>query len=273
MHVLRGRGIRPLFLYNDLMMLISGWDYLIGGVGTFLQALILARAIQTRAYKYYGFFYAALAWALLESVVFILVILLRIPYPSPTSWIPRISPLIGFLVAWEIYRQVFSGLPHLRRRAGQAVSLVLLLLVGASFAADFVARPLHSFPFLASEWQCRLAQGAFLVLSLALARYYGIRLGRNVLGMAIGFGFFVSIAVANFALRGQFGSAYPFLGYVYTLTSLASYGIWCWSLWDYSPNPKPQPELSLQAERQPLDGPLDVAWTRVFESLKKGFGR
>lgn len=253
---------------------MTAWDYIIGGVGTCLQAIILTRAIQTRTYKHYGFFYTAIAYSLLESLVIIYLVIFKPPYAS-LAWIliENISPLVGFLVAGEIYRQVFSGLPHLRRQAGQAVSLVLLLLVGASFAADFVARPLHSFPFLASEWQCRLAQGAFLVLSLALARYYGIPLGRNVLGMAIGFGFFVSIAVANFALRGQFGSDYSFLGYVYTLSSLACYGIWSWSLWDYAPNPKSQPELSLQGERQPLDGPVDVAWTRVFEALKKGFGR
>jgi hypothetical protein len=250
------------------------WDYIIGGVGTSLQAAILARAFQTRSYRYYAFFYAAIAWGFLDSLLFIYFILFEsLQVSRALFWIGRILPLIGFLIAWEVYRQIFSPFPHLRRRAGQAVSLVLLLLVAASFAADFAARPLHKFPFLAIEWQCRLAQGAFLVLSLALARFYGIPLGRNVFGMAVGFGLFVSVAVANFALRNQFGAAYPFLWYVSSLTSLACYAIWSWSLWDYAPNPKPQPELSLRGERQPLDTPVDVAWTRVFDALKKGFGR
>lgn len=253
---------------------MTAWDYIIGGVGTCLQASILARAIQTRTYRHYGFFYAATAWALLESLFIIYLTTLKPLYALPAyHWVGTISPLVGFLVAWEVYRQIFSGFPHLRRRVGQVISLALLLLVGASFAADFAARPLHRFPLLATEWQCRLAQGAFLVLSLMLARYYCIPIGRNVLGMAVGFGLFVSVAVANFALRGQFGSDYPFLGYVYTLSSLACYGIWSWSLWDYAPNPKPQPELSLRAEQELPDWPLEVAWTKVFDALKRGLGR
>ena len=249
-------------------------DYLVGGVGTFLQVLILARGVFTRTYTYYGFFYAALFYSFLESL-FIIHLTIHNPTYSPQAgiWLRSISPLFGFLTAWEIYRQVFAEFSSLRVRVARILSPVLLILVGASFAADFAARPLHRFPVLAVEWQCRLAQATILAFALVFAKYYTVQLGRNILGMAYGFGLFVSVAVANLALRGQFGAAHPYVDYIYTLSTLATYGVWCWSLWHFAPSPQAQKAAAIDIKKERLAQNINAAWERALDALKRGFGQ
>lgn len=252
---------------------MTGLDYLIAAVGVSLQLCILIRGFQTKAYKSYGFFYAAVGYGFLQSFAMTYFLVFgNFPALVIALWSRSLSPLVGFLVTWEIYRQVFSAVPQIRRRAGKIISLVLLVLAGFTFAADFAARPLSTFPYLAIEWQSRVAQGAFLALTLILAKYYLLPMGKNIWGMAAGFGLFVSVGIANFAFWGEFGSKYAIIGRVQTLSSLVAFGIWCWSLWRYGApakvSEKPLPELS-ESQRDVVE----AAWARAFEALKKGFGR
>jgi hypothetical protein len=211
--------------------------YAILGFGWPLYLLLLWRCLKTEQWRCYPFFFSFVFYAFLYDIVLPVLLFLRFGGYAKLFWLCyMVEALLWFAVAWEVFRQTFPSRSATRRIAcGVLVSVLFLLALvfylsgpqpGAYFIADFVRK-------------IALSVAVWLLVVLALARYYTISLGRNIWGMAIGLLVFLSSQVANFAaidISPRFAPIWRLLeplGFAFTLL------IWMITLWSYVPNPKP----------------------------------
>jgi hypothetical protein len=105
-----------------------------------------------------------------------------------------------------------------------------------------------------------LSAGVWTVFVLGVARFYGIRIGQNTWGMAIGFLIFVSSEIVNFAAFDLSSRFIPIWRFVHPFTYVFMLAVWTWLLWDYVPNPQNETDSPL--------GPLLLSeWQRQSAAL------
>ena len=88
-----------------------------------------------------------------------------------------------------------------------------------------------------------------------IARYYGLPLGRNLMGMAIGFGVWVSVLTANNAMYDEAHKFLPYWRVLSQVSLLVMLCVWNWALFQYAPNP-----VITESEASVQDAELG-AWT------------
>lgn len=145
----------------------------------------------------------------------------------------------GFLLVWEIFRHTFLAFPGLRHQASVA-ALALVLVVLATNILLVVSGAIHwDHPLLRVERWLRLLQAGCLAAIIATARHYLLPLGRNLAGLALGFGLFVSLAVVSFVSSALANVELAQFSDVYAGAYLVALAIWSHSLWVFAPNPVP----------------------------------
>ena len=80
-------------------------------------------------------------------------------------------------------------------------------------------------------------QALMILGTLVTARYYGVRCGRNVRGIALAFGAWISISTATNAMADLTNSFLPYWYYLRPLSFVVMMVVWIWALWVYEPNP------------------------------------
>jgi hypothetical protein len=174
--------------------------------------------------------------------------------------------LLWFAVTWEVFRQTFPrGLAPRRIAAGVLISVLFLLALvfyfsgpqpGAYFIADFVRK-------------IALSVAAWLLVVLALARYYGMSVGRNIWGMAVGLLVVVSAHIANFAAVEISPSFSPIWSLLVPFGFTATLVIWTVTMWSYAPNPRPvAPGEPLQREAVSY---WEERWAALGMTVRKAF--
>ncbi len=94
-------------------------------------------------------------------------------------------------------------------------------------------RSLH----LALDRSFGFVQAIMILGTLALARYYGVRFGRNIRGIAFAFGGWASISTANNAMVDLTSAFRPYGDYLRPLSFVFMLVVWVWALLVYEPNP------------------------------------
>jgi len=209
-------------------------------IGLALELCLVWRLLREKMWRTYGYFFLYVVWAALRTVV-----LPCIAYLAPTRfpsvfWTEEAVCLpLNFLVVWEIFRQTFPKGSSLSRIASKGFILAGFAL--AIFLVDafwgFKAYVFFNSLYLALERSFGFAVAVLTMGFLLVARYYGVPLGRNVWGMAVGFGTWASILTANNALFDLDHSFIPFWRFVSPLSSMTMLAIWIWAVWSYAPNP------------------------------------
>lgn len=92
-------------------------------------------------------------------------------------------------------------------------------------------------PYYALERGLGFPQAVLTLGILLLAGYYQVQIGRNIWGMAVGFGGYVSVSTVNFALFDLYHSFLPYWQVLVPLSFNAMLAVWIWAVWDYAPNP------------------------------------
>jgi hypothetical protein len=205
------------------------------------KGLLFWRAWRWGGWRAYPLFYVYLCYTSFWAVAFLFFAHAHPLYPRVYWDSEVVAAAFRFFVAWEVFRSVFRP-GTVRRIAGTALVVVLVLLAlafwlsgpspGASPVIDFMRK-------------MALSAGTWIVLVLGVARFYGIGIGRNTWGMAIGFLIFVSSEVANFAAHDLSPSFIPIWRVVHPFAYVLMLTVWVWSLWDYAPNPQNQIDSSL----------------------------
>jgi hypothetical protein len=129
------------------------------------------------------------------------------------------------------------------RRVAVTVTLAVLILLALTF---WVSGPSPGlWPEMDFMRKMALSASAWVAVVLGMARLYGIRIGQNIWGMAIGFLIFVSSEIANFAAFDLTAWFIPIWRFIHPFAYVFMLAVWTWALWDYAPNPHNEIDASL----------------------------
>src|SRR6185312_10509564 len=116
----------------------------------------------------------------------------------------------------------------------------------------FYARPAQV------EGVLRVCQLLAILALTFLFLFYSIPFGKNLRGILLGYGFFVSWSVLCLALvAAGVAKADSFWSYTYPISYVLSVVVWTVHLWSYQPNPIPDRAIPLEQEYQRA-----VTWQR-----------
>lgn len=202
--------------------------------GVSCQGLLFWRGWRWGGLHAYPLFYIYLSYTSFWTVA--LLFFLHAPWYARVYWGSEVvAAVLRFLVAWEIFRTLFGCGSVIRRIAGTVILAVLLLLAlgfwlsgpspGISLVVDFMRN-------------MALSAGVWTVVVLGVARLYGIRIGRNTWGVAIGLLIFVASEIVNFAAFDLASWFIPIWRFIHPFAYVFMLAVWAWSLWDYAPNPQ-----------------------------------
>lgn len=215
-------------------------------VAVALEVTILLRGLISRSLRHYPFFYSYLGYVLAQEFLRIIVFS---KYPSlypEVYWSTQFGGLVfGCGVVWEIYRVAlapFPGAQRVARFAFGAVGLVLLLKAAAGIGHSRLNWAVSTTVDL--ERDLRLVQAIALSALVLVFVFYGLSLGRNLVGLIVGYGLFVASSVTNLAIRARLGDEFQ-LWWQYLQPSLYAVVllIWSISLWNYSVVARPSDVL------------------------------
>lgn len=253
-------------------MLAYVWIWLIGLLG---EGIPIVRAVQTGSIRRYIWFYVYLAAVLLRDALLFAVYfewpkLYGIFYWGSESLVV----LLGCALVWEVYRTAFARYPGAARVA-QAVLLLLFTFTLSRIGVKAWNSPnwVPQRTTLETELDLRVVQAALLAALIVLFAYYAIPLGRNLKGIVYGYGLFLASSLVNLSLRGHLGERFqPLWQYLQPGCYMVVLGVWCWTLWNYSPVPVPEVEPALESDYemlvQGMRGKLSAARHRLLRGTR-----
>ncbi len=242
-------------------------DFLLSVTGPLLVCVILWRCLRLQLWRHYPFFYTYVSYVLVLGVFHMALVDFRFPGYALMYWIgDAIASFLWFAVTWEVLRHVFPSDRPMRRVVGP---ILVLSSIALAVTVYFGSENRGSI-FLDLERKSSLAQASLIVVSLLVARYYAIPLGRNVWGMALGFGIFVSVTIMNLAAFDLFESFVPYWRLIRPTSFIGMLAVWTWALWSYAPNPQPAPTQIQDLERRLAE--WNNAWHRMRATLLRVIG-
>jgi len=209
-------------------------------VGDFLVLVLLVRGIQTGLPRTFPIFYLYLAWTLIEGVTLTAVRLQWPDYYLTVGWAARL-PLITleYGILWEISRNVFQRFPGAGKVASRLILLIFALLASRYLLAsglsadDFLQRSL----FLI-ERDLHMTEAVILFVIIVSLKYYMIGLQRNIFGLILGYGLFISVDVVTLTARAYFWGEYGiWWGHTKGLAYILCLVVWLVFLWTGEPSP------------------------------------
>jgi hypothetical protein len=210
-------------------------NWIAAPAGQFVILIVMVRRGLVRRMPW---FLTYTAWVMMSSLVILPFYLQsrarRVVTPGYfyTSWTAdAVSVVLGFLVVYEIFCQVFQPYEAFRRLAPTLFRWcgVALLLLGS--AAAFLSSPDRTLKVVAGlvvlDRTLRIVQVGLLLLVLITSRYLRMAWKREVLGVALGFGMYAAVAVVCATLQAQNGAvAYYALGMVSATAYTCAVMIW-----------------------------------------------
>ncbi len=240
-------------------------------VGLLLEFVLLWRIQRERMWQCYPFFAIYVSYVACRTVILFLLLHLHEASYVAAYWASElVAVALWFFITWEVFRHAFPPVLGIRRMVGVVLLIVCLLVFCLTIyvRGDKAARVSSILSDL--ERYAGLVQTVVLLLILSAARYYQVRLGRNIWGMAVGFGIFVSFSAANFSAFQLWLFFLPFWQLLRPLSFVVMLAIWTWALWRYAPNP-PIPEPLRGRDLRLVLWQRD--WARLMSTLRKAFQR
>ena len=244
--------------HASVYLQVTGWSCVA------LLLLLVIRGFAGNTWRWYPAFYVYVTHTLLTTAIGLSVSWKEDTYRT-FYWVNEvITGALGVAVTWEIYRRVLEHYPGVRRMAGMLlfVTFVLVLLLSATSGVGE-----SSFTRVSVNRDLRTAFAMVLLILFALVAYYGVLLGKNIRGIAIGYIFGIATAALNLSLRYYLGRAFdPFWTYVRPIEFLAGLVIWCVTLWSYQPAPAP-PNQDMERDYEWMSGQAVHAMVRLRTHL------
>jgi len=209
-------------------------------IGTALVALVLIRGALVGNLRRYPLFYFYISCVLVKEVVGLLSYRFAPNLYRPLYWSTELATIVAsYAVIVAIFRQ------SLRHNPGIARKGLKLLLAAFALTVSYAATDLLNGRFANAiraigevGRDLRYIEGALLLLLLWLFARYRILLGPNLLGLIIGYSFWVGINVINLALVFLPDNEFSALARrLEPITYVATLTIWCVALWSSRPEP------------------------------------
>jgi len=244
--------------------------------GTVLEVCLVWRLLRTGlvlTYPYFSFylFCVVLRTAALHAVQWYGID--KIPpdvYASYYWNTETIGVALRCLIVWELFRHAFPSGSPLNKIASKGFGVIAFGLFIFAVGAVGTLWGYHSYASFRSvhpalDRSFGLAQSVFILSILLTARSYGIQLGRNLWGIAVGFGAWISLSTLNNAIIDLTHSFYPYLQFLRPLSFVGLLAVWTWALWQASPSPylseRPIPVADLHTWTE--------NWNRTQSSLRR----
>jgi hypothetical protein len=240
--------------------------------GLVVEVLILIRAVRSGMLTKFPYFYAYILCVCGVSLALYVGYALSHGFYNRWYWPTQFATLVaGCGLVLEVVRHAFEFYPGAERVA----RLACLGIFGATFCyVGFkLARRVELTPATVTvelERDLRVIEALLLVTILTIVFYYGITLGRNLVGLIVGFGAYVGVSLMTLAVRAYMGHSFNAAWVILQSGAyLFSLMVWMVALWSYSPQPVP-------THRSRLDGDYEVlagATREILNSLRSYFKR
>lgn len=217
-------------------------SYIIFVTSLLLQLGLVFRLIVNKCWRKYfwPFLYVCYTLVIMNLVLFAILKFRPDLYKGSYWQCESISIGLRFFVIWDVFRQTFRTVPTVYRTVSKGLAVLALIPMALSLSSLLTlgsyGRFIHA--YFAVERSFDFVQGFLLLSMLAAARYYGLRLGRNVWGVAVGFGAYLSVSTMIFSMFDLGVSIEPFMQVLSPLSFVAMLAVWTWALWVYAPNPE-----------------------------------
>lgn len=224
---------------------MSSLLYIVPCAAILLQGLLLVRLWRCGAASRYPHLAVFVLYRFLGDAILFPIYLYKTEWFAVSYWrLETITLTLQFLINWEFFRGVFP-----RRSALYAVAWKTLLVIEVITVPAIIALSwnqalslqqlvrLQLSP-LVEQYLC-LAQAILLLAPVAAALYYRVPMGRNLRGLALGFGVFLLARSVNFASLQVFPGFALYWRWLTPATFIAMIAIWLWAFWNYSPRPQP----------------------------------
>jgi len=236
-----------------------------------LAVLIIVRAAQGRFFSEFPFFLSYLIYLLVTSALVNIADWAGWRFYVTAFWLRFFTLVIAeFALLLEIADHLFRPYPAIRK-LGRLITLGITFV----FTALYIVPPLlesrpSSLAILELMKRSTLTKGLVIVALLAAARYYRVRVNRNVAGLILGLAAYLTISTANFALaesygRELYGSIFSTIG---PLSQTLCMLIWTVALWHREPDLEPMRAIaSARGFSEPLPnrlGKFNTVLTRLF---------
>jgi hypothetical protein len=221
-------------------------------VGIAFELILIVRGVQRGLLRHYPVFYSYIAFVVVTDILLFATRPTARPYLY-LYWIAEfVGLLLGCLVFFEFYRVALKPYPGTARVA-RALLFVVFVIAVVKTVVTIVNVPkwwLYAQPAQV-EGVLRVCQ-LMAILALALLfLFYSIPFGKNLRGILLGYGFFVSWSVLCLALvAAGVAKADSLWSYTYPISYVLSVVVWTVHLWSYQPNPVPDRAIPLEQEYQ-----------------------
>lgn len=208
-----------------------------------LEAVIVLRFVQTRAYRQYPLFFAYLSCVLLGDVVMYPAGKLLRPETFRVCYWSRefICVILGYAVVMEIIEiafEYFEGPRRLGRNAAMFTFAAIVALTGFEAAFQHGSNTIRR--SIEVEANLRGAELILLSIIIAVISYYSVPIGRNLKGIILGYGVCTVAVALNEAFRTFVGRSFQgAFSTIWSYSYIVSLVIWTATLWSYEPNPAP----------------------------------
>lgn len=222
-----------------------------GGIS--LEVALLLRGVFGRLLVRYPVFYTYIFFVCFQDLFRFSIYHVRPQVYAPLYWTTQwLGILTGCGVVFEVYRVGLRAYPGAARMARNLLALVFVL-VTTKIVVDTSNDPRWWMLATNNELEraLRTVQALGIAALVVLFFFYSIPFGRNLRGVLLGYGVFISQMVIWLTLFPLGTAKYPeFWFSILPASYFAILVIWLTHLWSYAPNPEPKGTVRLEEQYQ-----------------------
>jgi hypothetical protein len=214
------------------------FDYSVWAVAILLELALVVRSVRGDYFKRYPIFYSYISFVFLQSILRLAIYRLEPDWYRSVYWFTEFVGIIaGCSVVFEFCCLCFKGYPGVVKMARAALLLAFLFTFSkVLFTAAEGAEGWTPALTVLLVRDVRFVQVAATLILVAVVLVYGIPMSRNLKGIILGYGLYLSLVVLNLTYLSVFGERVQFIvtkiqACSYLLALLA----WNVALWSYRP--------------------------------------
>jgi hypothetical protein len=217
-------------------------------ISVVLELLLLFRGFREKLTSRYPAFYCYIGFVLVQDPLCFVVYKWIHPFYTPVYWTAEfLCVLLSCGIVFEIYQVGLEAYPGTARMARRALGIVFAIALARALATDprwWVETSAKNV-----ESNLRAVQGAAIVSLVVLFLFYSVPLGKNLRGIALGYGLFVcwSVICLTFA-SSTIGKTHVLFGYLYPASYPVVLLVWLRYVWSFQDNPVPHGAVPLEIE-------------------------
>jgi hypothetical protein len=222
-----------------------------GGIA--VEILLLVRGVRGQLLFRYPVFYAYVSFVLTQSLLRFFIYQWHRDVYRDVYWTTEfLGVLIGCGIVFEIYRVGLSAYPGTAQMARKVLSIVFVMAVAGALAeASQDSRWWVEATSRDIEQTLRAVQALSLAALVALFLFYSIPFGRNLRGMLLGYGLFISASVISLTFTSSgVNKIRDFWAYLNPASYDLALGFWITHLWSYCAVPETHRAVRLEQEYQ-----------------------